>query len=1217
MKICVIHGSTDAEHDRHLRLRFNPLADPLRGLGHEFELRHIDSFRYGDKLAADVFIFQNCYDARSILLSEVMVARGRRVGVDLVDDLFSRDGSNAAAPYAQWAKAITPNLSFAICRSPRIVERATQRFPGLPLCLLRDTPRILSAKDASKASERLAALAQETRTLPVCWLLPNEGVASPALQDLVAFAEALASTRRLGYRVELTILTHQHPPGTAVLAALSHLGIDFSIEPWSLDRQLGLLTQSLLCFVATSIGGPEYTGAFATSVSALTSGNQLLLAGGKFDDAIESLAYRDLASLVRDLESASLKVRSETLSEVRASLGALVDSEHAADALATFLETIALREATPDAPRSFAVLHGRGSTIDVHRFTQRMRTLSVAGASATVQAHFDGYIASKPTDSVTSFAVSEATYLQMAPEMQALIWASRDGDKDIRQIKATIAAPGDIATGFLAYLFPGANIIHSGVGGLPAPATIIPISPSTAATPDTAADAPTIEPAVAEAADAPDGEPHDLAPVESGPQMHVAWLTQAASFTSASARYRAFHMAMATGPLGTEHSFHTKAKTLAANLEDVDCVVIVKRMDIDLIDFVAVAHERGKSIFLDMCDDMLAPFYHRRGTMQNRMVFAAMLPYLSGIVVPTRAMASYLRRYVRERGLPRVHIHVIADVAETPELFVTASAYARGASSDPTTPGSITQRFAAPKARPQVPSAANPMRVVWFGNFGGPHSNFGIASILPTVSALRAVNRDIPLELTVISNSKERHEALIAPLDFATRFVPWSEDTIYAELDQADLALLTNGDDDFSQTKSANRALQALAVGLPVVASGNRATEELADAIVIDDFEAGLRRYLGPGREQHVRDAIAAAQPLLRRFDLPVVGRRWQRLLASSAKRAGTGASAAAVRSALIVGEIINPAVLRRLIDDLKASGVEPMVTLTVTAAADPAIREILIDQAIIPTLIAADQELNDRRLLRGSDQLRADPDAGPVSRALHDLARQAGIAWDMLPPPPPPEPNEFGVYPENPAASGINDWLFVTPKESKGWILDAICREIGGRHPGSWEVYYSTKNLPAAKTYFFSHYWNYFDAVTRNPALFESNLFIWYTHPREVPYPEEEQLRLYKMATQVIFTCSEFRDMWIDKGLPPEKCRVVLGGADENLFRTHRRGKGVIGLSSSYYERKNPDLLFDLVHLMPHRNFHLIGRKWEEYGRFPELLACPNFAYSTLEYAE
>lgn len=208
----------------------------------------------------------------------------------------------------------------------------------------------------------------------------------------------------------------------------------------------------------------------------------------------------------------------------------------------------------------------------------------------------------------------------------------------------------------------------------------------------------------------------------------------------------------------------------------------------------------------------------------------------------------------------------------------------------------------------------------------------------------------------------------------------------------------------------------------------------------------------------------------------------------------------------------------------------------------------------------------------------------------------------------------------ENPAPEGrTTDWTFVTPRQSKGWILDAICREIGARTSGTWQVCYNPKApLPPSRNYFFSHYWNYLDRLKTQPDILNANVFVWYTHPREIPYTTEERIAGLNRCTQVISACSLFKDMLIGEGLHPSKLRVVLGAADPKLFKPHKRtGAGAVGLSSAYYERKNPDIVRDLVKQMPHRQFVLIGKGWEEYADFATLKSLPNFRYVTASYAE
>jgi hypothetical protein len=75
--------------------------------------------------------------------------------------------------------------------------------------------------------------------------------------------------------------------------------------------------------------------------------------------------------------------------------------------------------------------------------------------------------------------------------------------------------------------------------------------------------------------------------------------------------------------------------------------------------------------------------------------------------------------------------------------------------------------------------------------------------------------------------------------------------------------------------------------------------------------------------------------------------------------------------------------------------------------------------------------------------------------------------------------------------------------------------------------------------------------------------------------------------------------------------------GVDPELFTGHERGDGVVGLSGSFNERQNPDRLLELMRLLPHRRFHLIGRNWEQYALFEAMRALPNFSYLTISHEQ
>lgn len=133
-----------------------------------------------------------------------------------------------------------------------------------------------------------------------------------------------------------------------------------------------------------------------------------------------------------------------------------------------------------------------------------------------------------------------------------------------------------------------------------------------------------------------------------------------------------------------------------------------------------------------------------------------------------------------------------------------------------------------------------------------------------------------------------------------------------------------------------------------------------------------------------------------------------------------------------------------------------------------------------------------------------------------------------------------------------------------------------------------------------------------------DGNVLVWYTHPRDIPYSIDEQVVGFNKAHKVLFTCNEYRDLWLGRGVRPEKAVVILGGADPHLFLGHeRRGGNVVGLSASFYERKNPDALLEVVSRMPERDFVLVGRKWEEYSRFSELKSLRNFTYIQATYEQ
>lgn len=189
--------------------------------------------------------------------------------------------------------------------------------------------------------------------------------------------------------------------------------------------------------------------------------------------------------------------------------------------------------------------------------------------------------------------------------------------------------------------------------------------------------------------------------------------------------------------------------------------------------------------------------------------------------------------------------------------------------------------------------------------------------------------------------------------------------------------------------------------------------------------------------------------------------------------------------------------------------------------------------------------------------------------------------------------------------------------KQNRGWILDAICREIAKTYPGDAEIHYSDESVPHARTYFFSHYSLFERFYRRHPVLRRRYTVVFFTHP-----PEDESLiprlaRRLNGASLVVSMSSLHAQTLIKRGLHPVKVRVVTPGADPDQFQGHKRGNGCVGFSSAYYPRKSPDAMLEIVRLMPHRRFILLGRGWERYARFRELQRLENFSYVDAPYSD
>lgn len=199
-------------------------------------------------------------------------------------------------------------------------------------------------------------------------------------------------------------------------------------------------------------------------------------------------------------------------------------------------------------------------------------------------------------------------------------------------------------------------------------------------------------------------------------------------------------------------------------------------------------------------------------------------------------------------------------------------------------------------------------------------------------------------------------------------------------------------------------------------------------------------------------------------------------------------------------------------------------------------------------------------------------------------------------------------------------DLVFVTPPSgAQGWILDAICHELGSRLPcKSIQYCRSGTPLPAARRYFFSHYMFYVGSLHASSPVLRGSSYVFATHLESQKHkiPDRVVARALRACDGVICMNSALAQTLAALGVASAKLHTIVGAADSNLYRAHeRQPDGKVGLCSAFYERKSPDLILEMVRLLRHRRFLMLGKGWQRYQKFAELCAQPNFEYVDTDY--
>ncbi len=396
--------------------------------------------------------------------------------------------------------------------------------------------------------------------------------------------------------------------------------------------------------------------------------------------------------------------------------------------------------------------------------------------------------------------------------------------------------------------------------------------------------------------------------------MKLAWIAATADPNVASLRYRCLVPAWALRELGHESTIFVDD---LPSPDRFDALIAVKNAGGRLDELARQFRAQGKPVFLDLCDNIFVPGYaQRRGPDLSADAARGLAAHAAGYITPNTALERIARAHLGHGA----RSWVIPDAALTPDAYQAMCAWLPGRFAN--APRRGMDRLLSGSWRPFAaegdiapPSSdresghdkhdkdmfgadtdwqvdhlpEDTARVIWFGRHGSFHSDFGMGLLKPVLAELELVHGDRPIELVVISNNRMRFDALTHDVRIFTRYEEWSNERVFFELSRADLFVMPSGRDPFSLCKSANRAVMALANGVPVIASYLEALEPLRGALVIDDWRAGLRGYLLDSAL--VETHLQRAKPILAaEFSIDAIGRKWHAALeagAQSRPRAG------------------------------------------------------------------------------------------------------------------------------------------------------------------------------------------------------------------------------------------------------------------------------------------------------------------------------------------
>lgn len=339
----------------------------------------------------------------------------------------------------------------------------------------------------------------------------------------------------------------------------------------------------------------------------------------------------------------------------------------------------------------------------------------------------------------------------------------------------------------------------------------------------------------------------------------IGWWCKSNDLPRASVRLRAYLVMRALRDLGIDAEWYDPKQP-----HKYEVVVVARRYDDKSYSRLSELKRRGTTIVVDLCDNhffnpnLLPQFERRRGRLMRLLRIA------DKVVVSTAT----LRDAVSQEMPEVLDVAVIGDLMDRLDVV-------------PVSPiRKLAAKFRWGRLRGKIERlrSAGYVGLVWFGNHGVRYAEGGMRDLVPHRSRLEALARQRSIYLTVISNNEKTFQESVATWSIPTFYLKWDPIDFAAQLRMHEISLIPVKQNDFTRCKTDNRVVTALSHGLAVVADRIPSYEPYGDAIVLDDWDRGLSRYLAD--EEHRAADVKAGQEIVRRStDSGQIAARWRAVL--------------------------------------------------------------------------------------------------------------------------------------------------------------------------------------------------------------------------------------------------------------------------------------------------------------------------------------------------